>query len=424
MKIKDAELLTGLSVKTIRFYESEGLISVKRNSNAYREYDEENIKELKRIKILRQLEIPIVKIKEFKMGNISLEKVLKEKLDELNKDELELENKKFTIEVLLKEVKKNPNTDLDCYHDDLEYIKSEEFTEFLSEVKELGEISLIAQLFITLMLSGPLLWLWLNITDKNYDSIGLNCIMAIFSTVILTLTWRRYLKQPNKKVKGAVSVFITSIFIIILTIAIFVGIGALQESIFVPKDYLMFMFKPPYSYFLFFFEIELMALLISRIYRRVKNVDLKWTMELWDFAKKHIIITILLNVALLYMCVTGITVVTENKITDYSFYNPMGKEYSYSDISKVKAGFNGKKFGIFPKGAGDFYYIVTFKDGKEINFYQANSPFEDSYLELEIFDKNILNNVKVEKVASKENHQLCTFDKRYVDRFLRIIENN
>jgi len=423
MKIKDAELLTGLSAKTIRFYESAGLISVKRNSNAYREYDEENIKELKRIKILRQLEIPIVKIKEFKMANISLRKVLKEKLDELNKDELELENKKFTIEALLKEVKKNPNTDLDCYHDDLEYIKSEEFTEFLSEVKEVGEISLIAQLFITLMLSGPLLWLWLNITDKNYNSIGLNCIMAIFSTVILTLTWRRYLKQPNKKVKGAVAIFITSIFIIILTIAIFVGIGALQESIFVPKDYLMFMFKPPYSYFVFFFEIELMALLISRIYKKVKNIELKWTVDLCNFAKKNIVVTILLNIALLYMCITGITVVTENKITDYSFYNPLGKEYSYSDISKVEAGFNGKKFGIFPKGAGDFYYIVSLNDGNKVNFYQANSEFEDTYLELEIFDKLIMDTGKVEKTSSKENYELCDFDQRYVDRFLRIIDN-
>lgn len=424
MKIKEAELLTGLSAKTIRFYESEGLISVKRNSNSYREYDEENIRELKRIKILRQLEIPIAKIKEFKIGNISLENILKEKLEELNKDESELENKKITVEALLKEVKKNPNTDLEFYHDDLEYIKSKEFTEFLDEVKELGEVSLTAQIFMTLMLSGPLLWLWLNITDKKYDSIGLNCIMAIFSTVILTLTWRRYLKQPNKKVKGAFSVFITSIFIIILTISIFVGIGALQETIFVPKDYLMFMFKPPYSYFVFFFEIELMAILVSRIYKRVKNVDLKWTMELWDFAKKHIIVTILLNVLLLYMCITGITVVTENKITDYNFYNPMGKEYSYSDISKVEAGFKGKKLGIFPKNAGDFYYIVTFKDGKEINFYQASSSFEDTYLELEIFDKLIVDNGRAEKIASKENYELCDFDQRYVDRFLRIIDNN
>jgi DNA-binding transcriptional MerR regulator len=423
MKIKDAELLTGLSAKTIRFYESEGLISVRRNSNAYRDYDEDNIKELKRIKILRQLEIPISKIREFKNGDLQLENILKEKLEELNKGELDIQSKKFTIEVLLKEVKKNPNADLDYYHDDFEYIKSEEFTEFLGEVKELSEISLTAQLFGTLMLSGPLLWLWLNITDKNYESIGLNSIMAILSTVILTLTWRKYLKQPNKKTKGTASVFLISIFAIILTFAIFAGIGELQEAIFVPKNYLMFMFKTPYSYLVFFFEVELIAFLISRIYKKVKNIELKWTVDLCNFAKKNIIVTILLNIALLYMCITGITVVTESKITDYSFYNPMGTTYSYEDISKVEAGFNGKKFGIFPKGAGEFYYTVSFNDGNKVNFYQANSEFEDTYLELEIFDKLIINTSKVEKTSSKENYELCDLDQRYVDRFLKIIDN-
>ncbi len=423
MKIKDAELLTGLSAKTIRVYESEGLISVRRNSNAYRDYNEDNIKELKRIKILRQLEIPISKIREFKNGDLQLENILKEKLEELNKGELDIQSKKFTIEVLLKEVKKNPNADLDYYHDDFEYIKSEEFTEFLGEVKELSEISLTAQLFGTLMLSGPLLWLWLNITDKNYDSIGLNSIMAILSTVILTLTWRKYLKQPNKKTKGTASVFLISIFAIILTFAIFAGIGKLQEAIFVPKNYLMFMFKPPYSYLVFFFEVELIAFLISRIYKKAKNIELKWTVDLCNFAKKNIVVTILLNIALLYMCITGITVVTENKITDYSFYNPMGTTYSYEDISKVEAGFNGKKFGIFHKGAGEFYYTVSFNDGNKVNFYQANSEFEDTYLELEIFDKLIINTGKVEKTSSKENYELCDLDKRYVDRFSDIIDN-
>ncbi|MDS1004499.1 MerR family transcriptional regulator [Clostridium sporogenes] len=48
MKIKEAELLTGLSQKTIRYYETEGLISVKRNLNSYREYDEDNISKLKK----------------------------------------------------------------------------------------------------------------------------------------------------------------------------------------------------------------------------------------------------------------------------------------------------------------------------------------------------------------------------------------
>ncbi len=423
MKIKDAELLTGLSDKTIRFYESEGLISVRRNSNTYRDYDEDNIKELKRIKILRQLEIPISKIREFKNGDLQLENILKEKLEELNKGELDIQSKKFTIEVLLKEVKKNPNADLDYYHDDFEYIKSEEFTEFLGEVKELSEISLTAQLFGTLMLSGPLLWLWLNITNKNYDSIGLNSIMAIFSTVILTLTWRKYLKQPNKKTKGTASVFLISILAIVLTISIFVGIGTLQEAIFVPKSYLMFIFKPPYSYFIFFYEIELIAFLISRVYKKIKNIELKWTVDFCNFVKKNIFVTIIINIILLYVCITGITVVTENKITDYSFYNPMGTTYSYEDISKVEAGFNGKKFGIFPKGAGEFYYTVFFNDGNKVNFYQANSEFEDTYLELEIFDKLLMDTGKAEKTSSKENYELCDFDQRYVDRFLRIIDN-
>jgi len=423
MKIKDAELLTGLSAKTIRFYESEGLISVRRNSNTYRDYAEDNIKELKRIKILRQLEIPISKIREFKNGDLQLENILKEKLEELNKGELDIQSKKFTIEVLLKEVKKNPNADLDYYHDDFEYIKSEEFTEFLGEVKELSEISLTAQLFGTLMLSGPLLWLWLNITNKNYDSIGLNSIMAIFSTVILTLTWRKYLKQPNKKTKGTASVFLISILAIVLTISIFVGIGTLQEAIFVPKSYLMFIFKPPYSYFIFFYEIELIAFLISRVYKKIKNIELKWTVDFCNFVKKNIFVTIIINIILLYVCITGITVVTENKITDYSFYNPMGTTYSYEDISKVEAGFNGKKFGIFPKGAGEFYYTVFFNDGNKVNFYQANSEFEDTYLELEIFDKLLMDTGKAEKTSSKENYELCDFDQRYVDRFLRIIDN-
>ena len=132
---------------------------------------------------------------------------------------------------------------------------------------------------------------------------------------------------------------------------------------------------------------------------------------------------IVLNFVLLYVCITSIAVVTKNQIKDYSFYNPTGTAYSYNDIFKVQAGFKGKSAKVFKAHAGDFYYIIIFKDGKKINFYQANSPFKDTYLELEIFDNLIMNNHKVEKISSKENYKFCNFDKRYVDRFVRIIEN-
>ncbi len=424
MKIKEVERTIGLSAKTIRFYESKGLISIKRNSNSYREYDEHNINELKRIKILRQLDVPISKIKELNQRKTSLNDILGDELKKIEENELNLESKKIIIEVLLKELNKNPNIDLVEYTEEFEYIKSEEFTEFIGEMKELNQVSLSFQIFYTLILSGPLLWLVMYIHDKNYEFIGISSILSIISTVLLTLSWTRFLKQHDKKTIGTGSMLLYTFLTVVLAIAIFGGIIKLQEIIFVPRDYLMFVTKPPYSYIFLFFEVEVFVVFISKLYKKVKNIEWKWTDQIFSFVKKNIIGVIILNIVLLYVCITGITVVTKNQITDYNFYNPTGTIYSYNDISKVEAGFKGKSFNRFKGQAGDFYYIVNFNNGKRINFYQADSSaFEDTYLELEIFDKLIMGNSKVLKESSSDNYQFCYFDKRYVDRFLRIIAN-
>lgn len=113
-----------------------------------------------------------------------------------------------------------------------------------------------------------------------------------------------------------------------------------------------------------------------------------------------------------------VAVVTKNYVVDYKFYNSLGCKYYYTDISRVDVGFNRKG------GDCDFYYVVKFKDGKGINFYQAQSPYHnDTYLELEIFDNIIMKNKSVHKVSSSKNYKSCNFDKKYVDRFLRIINN-
>lgn len=423
MKIKDAELLTGLSAKTIRFYESEGLIYVKRDSNKYREYDEDNINELRRIKILRKIDVPISKIKELNQGKILLHDILEDELKELDESELDLERKKDTIEVILKELNKNSNIDLAQYYKEFEYIESDEFNELVGEIKELGQVSLATQILITLMLSGPLLWLFINISNNNYEFIAIESVLSIISTILLTLTWRGFLKQSNKKIKGTGSVLLSVLFTIVLSICTFIGISKLQEVIFVPSDYLMFVFKPPYTYLIFFFEIEILVVFISKVYKKVKSVEWKWAVQLFGFVKKNITATVILNIVLLYVCVTGITVVTKDHIVDYNFYNPTGSTYSYDDVAKVDVGFKGKSFNTFKGNAGDFYYNVSFKDGNRINFYQANSPFEDTYLELEIFDKLIMSTDKAQKESSSDNYELCYLDQKYIDRFLRIISS-
>ena len=58
MKIKEVENRVGMTRANIRYYEKEGLLSTTiRNENNYREYTEEDVEQLQKIKILRLLGI-------------------------------------------------------------------------------------------------------------------------------------------------------------------------------------------------------------------------------------------------------------------------------------------------------------------------------------------------------------------------------
>lgn len=56
MNISQAAKVTGLSHKTLRFYEQQGIIRpVRRRDNGYRSYDEQQVEQLKFIKRVRNL---------------------------------------------------------------------------------------------------------------------------------------------------------------------------------------------------------------------------------------------------------------------------------------------------------------------------------------------------------------------------------
>ena len=59
MKIKEVEELSGMTRANIRFYEKEGLLSPQRKSNGYRDYTEEDVETLKRIRLLRSIHISL-----------------------------------------------------------------------------------------------------------------------------------------------------------------------------------------------------------------------------------------------------------------------------------------------------------------------------------------------------------------------------
>lgn len=73
MKINEVETLVGVTKKNIRFYEAEGLLKPQRNSeNGYRNYGDEDVDVLRKIKLLRKLGIPIEEIRRIQSGRLTV----------------------------------------------------------------------------------------------------------------------------------------------------------------------------------------------------------------------------------------------------------------------------------------------------------------------------------------------------------------
>lgn len=89
MRIKDVETLTGLTRKSIRFYEAKGLLNVKRSENSYRDYDTQIVQRLQAIAILRKAGVAISDIQLWTDQVITLDEMLRKRLSEL-KDHTEL----------------------------------------------------------------------------------------------------------------------------------------------------------------------------------------------------------------------------------------------------------------------------------------------------------------------------------------------
>ena len=69
MKINEVEAQVGITKKNIRFYEEQGLLSPRRNSeNGYRDYGEAEVTVLRQIKLMRKLGVPLEEIRRMQAG--------------------------------------------------------------------------------------------------------------------------------------------------------------------------------------------------------------------------------------------------------------------------------------------------------------------------------------------------------------------
>jgi len=92
MTIKEIETLSGLTRANIRFYEAEGFIAPARGENGYRDYSEDDLEVLKKIKLLRMLHISLDEIKSLQKGEQSLGDALEKHLVQLAADKEDIEH--------------------------------------------------------------------------------------------------------------------------------------------------------------------------------------------------------------------------------------------------------------------------------------------------------------------------------------------
>lgn len=113
MKINEVEALVGVTKKNIRFYEEQGLLSPRRNSdNGYRDYGDGEVETLRRIKLLRKLGVPISEIRKMQEGQQTVGDGMRRHLVTLERERRNLEESMRLCQVLKE--RETPLAELDA----------------------------------------------------------------------------------------------------------------------------------------------------------------------------------------------------------------------------------------------------------------------------------------------------------------------
>lgn len=120
MTIKEMETESGMSRANIRFYETEGLLNPERRANGYREYSEEDLEILMRIKLLRALHVSLDEIKRLHAGQGSLVDTLNRHIAHLRSEQAEIAHAQDVCAAMCKDGVRYQTLDAQHYLDALE----------------------------------------------------------------------------------------------------------------------------------------------------------------------------------------------------------------------------------------------------------------------------------------------------------------
>ena len=125
MKIKEIEMKSGIDRATIYYYEKEKLLLPHRTENGYREYGEEDLITLQRIKLLRSLHLPLDEIRSLMKGSGSLRDTLSKQIGQLQKDGEDISYAEEMCRTIYKETPHYSDLDAEKHLKQIETISKE-----------------------------------------------------------------------------------------------------------------------------------------------------------------------------------------------------------------------------------------------------------------------------------------------------------
>lgn len=90
MTIKEMEARTGLPRANIRYYESQGFLTPVRGDNGYRDYSQQDLDTLLKVKLLRKLGFSLEEIRDIQAGRLELDSALERREQALEREQVEL----------------------------------------------------------------------------------------------------------------------------------------------------------------------------------------------------------------------------------------------------------------------------------------------------------------------------------------------
>lgn len=172
MRIQEVERQVGITKKNIRFYEKEGLLQPERNQdNGYREYREEDVETLKRIKLLRKLSVPLEEIRSVQSGRLTLESLLRRHIIALEEQSGNLLKMQAVCGLLLEKKEQYGQMDTDAWLAEMEKMEKEgmRFMDVKKQDKRMKKQGALiaAAVFGAFMVAVDALVLWAFLTEPE-----------------------------------------------------------------------------------------------------------------------------------------------------------------------------------------------------------------------------------------------------------------